>query len=121
MNNSRETARSCFRKVRFDARHRILRRQDPAASHRAQSLARFQFRRRLLKRVTTSDEKKRNERGNYDAEAHDDECEAMLAKSDHGLILDLNRCRVGDYINMKSISKLRRTAFRVPTSVGLFV
>src|SRR5207237_6055656 len=87
MNNFSETARSGFRKIRFEARDRILRRQHPAASHRAQSLSRFQFLRRLLKRMTTRDEKKRNERGNYDAEAHEHECEAMFAKSDHGLFL----------------------------------
>src|SRR5438552_1570474 len=95
MNDFGEAARSCLRKVRFDARDRVLCRQHPAASHRAQSLAGFQFLRRLLKRTTTSNQKKRRERNKYGAETHEYEYEAMFAKGEHNATCLTDRSNAG--------------------------
>src|SRR5438105_14373610 len=95
MKDAGEAARGCVRKVRFDAPDRVVRRQSATGSHRAQSLARFQFLRRLLKRMATSNQKQWRERDKYGAETHEYEYEAMFAKGEHNATCLTDRSNAG--------------------------
>ena len=86
MDNARQRARRSVRKIRLDGRNRLFRRQHASASHGAQGFARLQLLRCLLKRAAPDDEKQRHDCGEDCAQAHENECEAVFAKSKHSVI-----------------------------------